>query len=66
MNRKKAVQYAVNSMEMEGFNFTPAEKKMWSKIASGELPLSAAKGHAEEFDRQMRQKFPDKYGTGEE
>lgn len=66
LDRNQSVKYAINSMEMEGFKFTPEEKAMWDKIAAGELPLSAAKEAAAEFDRQMRERFPEKYSRGDE
>lgn len=65
MPRRNSVRYAINSMEMEGFAFTPDEKIMWEKIAAGELPLSAAGEDAVEFDRIMRKRFPEKYDTGD-
>lgn len=42
MNRKEAVEYALQTHRLEGFNYTPQEKEMWDKIANGELPLAAA------------------------
>ena len=42
MNRKEAIEYAIQTHRLEGFNYTPQEKEMWDKIANGELPLSAA------------------------
>lgn len=53
MNIAQAVAEAIHSMEMEGFKFTPEEKEMWRKIASGELPLDAARQDAEEFHRKV-------------
>ena len=41
MNRKKAVEYALQTHRLEGFNYTPQEKEMWDKIANGEFPLDA-------------------------
>jgi len=66
MDRKQSVKYALNTMEMEGFKFTVEEKAMWDKIATGELPLSAAEKDAAEFDRIMREKYPEKFGNGDE
>lgn len=63
MNRANAVKYALNSMEMEGFHFTDDEKNMWQDIATGKLPLSAAKERAQELHRIMRAKFPEKFGS---
>lgn len=42
MSRKKAVEYALQTHRLEGFNYTPQEKEMWNKIANSELPLAAA------------------------
>ncbi|MEA4835286.1 MAG: antitoxin VbhA family protein [Anaeromusa sp.] len=42
MNRKEAVEYALQTHRLEGFNYTPQEKEMWDKIANGEIPLDAA------------------------
>lgn len=42
MDIADAVAYALHSMEMEGFAYTEAEKRLWGRIAAGELPLSAA------------------------
>lgn len=64
--RTESVKYAINSMEMEGFKYTPAEKMMWKKIADGKLPLSAAYDDAQAFDKAMRDKYPDKYGGDDE
>ncbi len=61
MERKDIVKYGLHSMELEGFQFTAEEKVMWDKIAAGELPLSADKEDATEFDRLMRECFPEKY-----
>jgi len=66
MDRKDSVKYAMHSMEIEGFKFTPEEKVMWEKIAAGELPRSEALKQAEAFDRLMRAKFPEKYVRGDE
>lgn len=66
MNRKDSVKYAMHSMEMEGFNFTPDEKAMWEKIAADELPMSEARVQGEAFDKLMRSKFPEKYVSKDE
>lgn len=63
MSLSKAVAYAIKSMELEGFEFTSEEKEMWNKIANGELPLSAADQAAIDFDKRMRELYPDKYSN---
>ena len=65
MNKPQSVKYALHSMELEGFKFTDEEKAMWNKIGKGELPLEAAREDAREFDRQMRAKYPERFGNGE-
>ena len=64
MERKKSIRYALKTMELEGFTFTVQEKELWDKIASGELPRSVAKADAAEFDRLMREKYPEKFDQG--
>lgn len=61
MDKQQSVNYALHSMELEGFIFTDDEKKMWAKITNGELPVEAAREDAREFDRQMRVKYPKLY-----
>ena len=56
MNRKKAVEYALQTHRLEGFNYTPHEKEMWDKIASGELPLDAAFEDAAAFAAAIPEK----------
>lgn len=65
MERKKAVEYALQTHRLEGFNYTAQEKEMWNKIASGELPLSAAFEDADDFVRQLREKHPEVFEGGE-
>lgn len=62
---KEAVGYALASMRMEGYAYSNQEKVMWAKIASGELPLDAARQDAAEFDRRMRGLYPEKFVKGE-
>ena len=57
MNRKKAVEYALQTHRLEGFNYTPHEKEMWDKIANGELPLTAAFEDAAAFAAAIPQKY---------
>lgn len=54
MTRAEAVTHALHSMELEGFCFTSAERRLWAKIGRGELPLSAVSDAAAEFDRLAR------------
>lgn len=58
MDHAAAVFHALHEMELEGFVFTAEEKTLWEQIGRGELPLSAARDHAIEFDKRMREKFP--------
>lgn len=39
IKRRKAVDYAIASVEMEGFKFTEEEKKDFDKIVNGEMTL---------------------------
>lgn len=59
MERDQAIKYALNSMRMEGFEFTQQEKEMWEKISKGELPLEAARKDAENFHRQISERKED-------
>ena len=65
MDRKKAVEYALQTHRLEGFNYTPQEQEMWDKIANGELPLSVAFDDAAAFAAAIPEKLicPE---TGEE
>ncbi|WP_371381838.1 hypothetical protein [Sporomusa aerivorans] len=65
MELSKSVAYALNTMKIEGFTFTSEEEAMWKRIATGELPRSAAKEEAAEFDKFMRARFPEKYDKGD-
>ena len=65
VERKKAVEYALQTHRLEGFNYTAQEKVMWNKIANGELALSAAFEDAEDYIRQLREKHPEVFEGGE-
>lgn len=58
MTRAQAVAHALHEMELEGFIYTAAEKRLWAKIERGELPLSALSDAATEFDRLARCLYP--------
>lgn len=66
MSLEKAVNYAINSMEMEGYKFTPQELEMWDKIKKGELPLEYVWEDAANFERLMREKHPELFADREE
>ena len=57
MNRKKAVEYALQTHRLEGFEYTAKEKEMWNKIANGELPLDAAFENAAAFAAAIPKKY---------
>ena len=38
--KKKALEQAIASVEMEGFRFTEKDKKLCEKLVSGEIVLS--------------------------
>lgn len=56
MDRKKAVEYALQTHLLEGFSYTPKEKEIWDKIANGELPLDAAFKDAAAFAAAIPEK----------
>lgn len=61
MNRAQAVENAVQSMQLEGFVFTPEELDVWEKVAAGELSLDDLLETFIRFNCDMRQKYPELY-----
>jgi len=59
MNRRKAVENAVGSMETEGYIFDEEEKALLEKIKNGELPLSALSDLAYKRVEQLRKDRPE-------
>lgn len=43
LERKKNVESAMKSLELEGFVYTEYEKKVFNQVATGEITLSEAK-----------------------
>ena len=44
--RKKAVEYATKSLELEGFSFSLKEKEILGKVASGEMSTEELREYA--------------------
>ena len=59
MDRKKAVESAVSSMEMEGYIFDEEEKSLLEKIKTCELPVSALSDLANKRVEQLRKDRPE-------
>ena len=61
MDRAAAVHWALKNMELSGFVYTPEERKMWDKIAKGELPIEYAREEAVRFLEEMKRLSPEKF-----
>lgn len=61
--RKRAVEYAVASMKMEGFEYTFQEKDLLEKIAEGKLPLKVLDEQINEKIEQVKMMRPECFST---
>jgi hypothetical protein len=44
--RRKAVEHAIKSLELEGFSFSTEEKKILEKVASGKMSTEELRSYA--------------------
>lgn len=66
MEMDKAISDAIGSMRIEGFVYTEKEKTVLAQIAKGELPLNAIDALADQYDKNMRKTFADRYTEEEQ
>lgn len=63
MNRRKAVENAMSSMELSGFVFDEEEKEILERIAKEELPISALYDLADARLAKLRKERPEIFVT---
>lgn len=64
LERKKAVESAIASLEMEGFVFTEDELKQFQKYIKGEIPMEDIIADCKAYVEDLRKKSPDKFVKG--